>query len=92
MGSDGLFDNLYDHDIEGCLKPSVKQEKQDQKNGFSLEDPEAVAKCMAGKAYGLGKDRRYMSPFAQGAMKSGRRYIGGKEDDITVIVAQIINK
>ena len=32
-------------------------------------------------------DRRYMSPFAK---RSRGRYIGGKDDDITIIVAQII--
>ena len=31
MGTDGLFDNLYDRDIHGCLLPSVKaiKEKKD---------------------------------------------------------------
>ena len=24
MGTDGLFDNLYDKDVESCLHPSVK--------------------------------------------------------------------
>ena len=47
---------------------------------------------MANKAYILGKDRNYMSPFARGAMKCGKRYLGGKEDDITVIVTQIVRK
>ena len=97
MGTDGLFDNLYDHDIETCLRPGVKavevpkgEKKEDSL--FELVNAANVANCMAGKAYGLSKDRRYMSPFAKGAEKIGKRYIGGKEDDITVIVTQIIKK
>jgi len=86
MGTDGLFDNLFDHDIHNCLHPSVRPLK-DSKEEFELVDPEGVAKCMANKAYNLSKDRRYMSPFAQGAVKTGNRYFGGKEDDITVIVS-----
>lgn len=30
-----------------------------------------------------------MSPFAEGAAKHGYQFLGGKPDDITVIVAQI---
>ncbi len=91
MGTDGLFDNLFDNDIHACLHPSVRA-KKDQKDDFELDNPEGVAKCMANKAYNLSKDRRYMSPFAVGAKKYGHRYFGGKEDDITVIVSQIVRK
>lgn len=63
MGTDGLFDNLYDKDIQGCLEPAVKV-KEGKSDDFSLDDPEAVAKCMARKAYNLGKDNTYWSPFA----------------------------
>ena len=39
---------------------------------------------LAEKAGGL-KD--YRSPFAKNAQEQGLRYVGGKKDDITVIVA-----
>ena len=42
VGSDGLFDNLYDHDIITCLKSGLK--------GTNLEDIEKATKCMANKA------------------------------------------
>ena len=92
MGSDGLLDNLFDKDIQACLEPAVLRAKKEAPDEFELRDPEGVAKCMANKAYHYSKDRRYMSPFAQGAVKAGHRYIGGKEDDITVIVTQIVHK
>ena len=95
MGTDGLFDNLFDEDVEKCLYPYVAKaasEKQTAEQAFELKDPEAAANCMAKKAYSLSKERRYMSPFAQGALQAGKRYIGGKEDDITVIVSQIVRQ
>lgn len=90
MGTDGLFDNLYDPDIEACLKPNVvvgKKAAEVTEQVFDLVNPEETANCMAKKAYALSKDRSYVSPFADEAMKCGKRYVGGKEDDITVIVS-----
>merc|ERR1712032_526258 len=49
-----------------------------------------VADCIAKKAYHLGKNKSYDSPFAQSAKKYGKRYKGGKHDDITVTVAQVV--
>ena len=91
MATDGLIDNLYDKDVQACLEPAVKVSK-DSAEEFELEDPESVARCMSRKAYNLSKDQRYMSPFAQGAAKVGKRYGGGKQDDITVIVTGITRK
>ena len=39
-------------------------------------------------AYKLGKDEQYDSPFSKGARAVGYDDIGGKHDDISVIVAQ----
>lgn len=91
MGTDGVFDNLFDKDIEACLNPSVRPVKGSADN-FKLLEPEATAKCIGNKAYSLSKDRMYKSPFSQGALAVGKRYMGGKEDDITVIVSQIVRE
>lgn len=48
-----------------------------------------VADCIARQAYDLGKDPSYISPFAKGAAEVGKRFQGGKHDDITITVAQI---
>ena len=76
MGTDGLFDNVYDEDLEPCL----------------LQEPkvEAMAECIGRKAYGYSKDKKYESPFARGAIENRRWYMGGKADDITVVVGEII--
>jgi protein phosphatase PTC7 len=49
----------------------------------------AVADCIARKAYFLGKDQSHHSPFARSAATYGKRFLGGKHDDITVVVAQV---
>ena len=84
MGSDGLFDNLYDEDILKCVYPNLKSQ--------NLQNPNEVAVCLANNAEEKSLDKKYFSPFAKGAKQSGRYYMGGKHDDITVIVAQIKNR
>lgn len=81
MGSDGLFDNLFDQDIMNCVKMQVKIDL--------LVDPDATSKCLAVSAEIKGYDPTYESPFTIEARAHGKNHPGGKEDDITVIVAQI---
>lgn len=91
MATDGLFDNLYDKDIETCIKYSMtdkKSSKTEQADFGYLENPQFVAECLAKEAERLSMLDRYFSPFAREA----RRVFGdfeprGKPDDITVIVA-----
>jgi hypothetical protein len=47
---------------------------------------------MAQDAETLSNDKNYYSPFAQKARKSNVFYMGGKPDDISVIVAQVVVK
>lgn len=83
MGTDGLFDNVFDEDLKPCLHKEIKNT-----NGrIWLADPTAAATCIGELAYQKSKDKRYESPFSIGAKKAGKWYMGGKEDDITVIVA-----
>ncbi|KAG7370522.1 stage II sporulation protein E SpoIIE [Nitzschia inconspicua] len=95
--SDGVSDNLYPQDYHDCIDryshpvrnespPSNKQ----QHGMFEIVSHSLVADCIARQAYFLGKDKSCDSPFAQGARNVGKRYIGGKHDDITVTVAQVV--
>lgn len=75
IGTDGLFDNLYDEDLLSLL--SEKNSAQD------------LAKRISREAYSISKSQTVATPFSDSAVKAG--FIcppGGKEDDITVIVAQ----
>lgn len=85
MGSDGVWDNLFDEDIQHCVKSQLKNQK--------LLNLQHVSNCISTFAEVKGYDADYLSPFAMEARKTGRkRYsksVGGKPDDITVIVAQV---
>ena len=43
-------------------------------------------------AIARGKNKQFMSPFAERARKRGINYIGGKLDDTTVTIARITNQ
>ena len=51
MGSDGLFDNVFDPEIIKCLPTSEVE-------------PLEAATCLANKALLLSQDTKYDSPFA----------------------------
>jgi len=48
-----------------------------------------VAECLATKAEKLSYDKNYVSPFQVNAKACGRRFKGGKKDDITVVVSEV---
>lgn len=82
VGTDGLFDNVYDERIMELIKPFVR-------GSNDMEDPTVVADVIAREAEKLGADQTYLSPFAKGAREQFYDYMGGKQDDVTVAVAQI---
>ncbi|GAA0167464.1 hypothetical protein Leryth_002748 [Lithospermum erythrorhizon] len=86
MGSDGLFDNIFDSEIVSILAAHL-----------SVSD---AAKALADLAHNHSKDLGFDSPHAREARTKGielpswKRFLGmkltgGKLDDITVIVAQV---
>jgi len=80
MASDGVFDNMYDDDIEACVKPEM--------NGTDLSGLQAASNCIAQTALKLGYKTGFVSPFALHAKEHGGRYPNkGKDDDIVVIVS-----
>ena len=83
MGTDGLWDNLYDADIEKYLTAFLSNDEQ-------INKPEIIAKLIAQQAEKMSQKMEYESPFTREAKKHGLVYMGGKPDDITVVVAQII--
>lgn len=83
MGSDGLWDNLYDIKIIDLVRPFLRDVDL-------VADPELIAEVIASEAEKYSLQQNYMSPFAKGAREYYHDYMGGKPDDITVIVAQIM--
>ena len=78
MFTDGVCDNLYEEMVREIMIGSTES------------DLNLVAKRIAEKALERCADEKYFSPFSKNASETyGKRYTGGKPDDITVIVAQI---
>jgi len=87
MGSDGLFDNLFDEQIKSCVKAYHSKDSTDF-------DPQTSAVCIATYAEFVSYDEKNKGPFYKSAVEfkgedKAKKYIGGKEDDITVVVAQV---
>ena len=80
VGSDGLWDNLHRASIVELVKPFVRGDAV-------IKDPALVAQMIADEAEKYSYLQHYMSPFAESARAHQYDYIGGKPDDISVIVA-----
>lgn len=100
--SDGVSDNLSPRQYHECIAQytttmTTTTNEEDGNDGghpdtvsYMIVSYSLVADCIARQAYFLGKDQSYDSPFARGAKEAGKRYRGGKHDDITVTVAQVV--
>ena len=80
VGSDGLWDNIHRNKIVGVVEPFVRGTE-------TIKDTELVAEILAKEAEKYSYLQNYMSPFAESARAHNYDYVGGKPDDITVIVA-----
>jgi hypothetical protein len=90
--SDGVSDNMNSKEFLPCIDNYLNEDAvgDDDKMDELLISYSLVADCIARNAYVLGKDKQFDSPFAKGARKAGwGDYRGGKDDDITVTVAQV---
>ena len=79
MGSDGLFDNLFDEDLVGVAWATMKRGKS----------PTQVAEDLARRAREESLSDRE-SPFAVAAAENGLDLGGGKLDDVTVCVSYVM--
>jgi serine/threonine protein phosphatase PrpC len=85
-GSDGLFDNLYDDDVRAVAERYLEA-------GLTPEDfCEKVAKELALQAVHKAWDSDYKSPFSKRASKYGKKFVGGKLDDVSVVVAMAVGE
>lgn len=93
MASDGLFDNVFDRDIEAVARA--------HRGGADAESAEALAEALASLAREHSADPIYNSPYSQEAINqgveltwwekmTGKTIAGGKPDDITVVVAHVV--
>ncbi|XP_077290571.1 protein phosphatase PTC7 homolog [Arctopsyche grandis] len=81
VATDGVFDNVPESELISELKKAQ-----------GISDPEAlqaIANSIAWMARSLSFDGEFMSPFAENARNNGIDAIGGKPDDITVLLATV---
>jgi protein phosphatase PTC7 len=85
--SDGFFDNLWDQSILTCLKENIHLPCT------------ALSRRLAYVAQTFSLDPEWTSPFAVARSEEAKKqhskkkiYVGGKEDDITVLVCQVKKK
>jgi len=78
LGTDGLWDNLFDEDIIEVVANAPS-------------DPATIAQLIARQAHIVANDKDIISPFSKSARSNGYPLAtGGKLDDITVLVARVV--
>ncbi|XP_048572218.1 probable protein phosphatase 2C BIPP2C1 [Triticum urartu] len=76
--SDGLFDNVYDHEVADIVSKSLEADRK----------PTEIADLLAARAKEVGRSGSGRSPFSDAALAEGYLgYSGGKLDDVTVVVS-----
>lgn len=78
LGTDGLWDNLFDEDIIDVIANAPS-------------DPATIAQLIARQAHIVANDKDIISPFSKSARSNGYPLAtGGKLDDITVLCARVV--
>ncbi|KAK7412124.1 hypothetical protein VNO78_03572 [Psophocarpus tetragonolobus] len=78
--TNGLFDNLYEQEIASIVSKSLQARLA----------PQEIAELLAMRAQEVGRSTSIRSPFADAAQAMGYvGYMGGKLDDVTVIVSLV---
>lgn len=88
LGTDGLFDNLFVYEITSIIQEYMKN-TTGSKDTFvrSVANAEGISKLLTKRAYFKTKDPLSKTPFQKEYYRAkGRKYIGGKIDDITTVV------
>jgi protein phosphatase PTC7 len=84
LATDGLWDNMDNDRILSILKSCC--------DGNHIINAQKVSDILAEEAEKLSLDENYNSPFAINARKNNLRFNGGKPDDISIIITQVLDK
>ncbi|GFQ85162.1 protein phosphatase PTC7 homolog [Trichonephila clavata] len=82
LATDGLFDNLPE---------SVIVQQLSKLRDHNLDNMQKMVNSLAFQAHRLAFDANYLSPFSKRARENGINVLGGKPDDITVLLAAVTN-
>ncbi|RSH89582.1 hypothetical protein EHS25_002133 [Saitozyma podzolica] len=99
VGSDGLMDNLFDEDIldtlaefappTSTMPPTPPSSRPASTSGQPPFDPEKVSEALCRKAREVSEQTSATTPFMVRAIEEGIDFVGGKKDDISVLVGVI---
>lgn len=92
LATDGLLDNLFDEDILERVQEIVTNfnAKSDNEPESKIDLPYMISESLCRMAKATSEDPRVLtSPFQQQANEEGIYYVGGKNDDITVLTAVV---
>lgn len=97
LGTDGLFDNMKTEEVLESIADCDGKYKVAHAKGiviywYALEnvEPQVLAHRLAQTAMEFSMDENKTSPFAENANEAGFVYLGGKCDDITVVVGKVM--
>eukprot|EP00455_Lapot_gusevi_P052442 TRINITY_DN7984_c0_g1_i3.p1 TRINITY_DN7984_c0_g1~~TRINITY_DN7984_c0_g1_i3.p1 ORF type:complete len:315 (+),score=57.00 TRINITY_DN7984_c0_g1_i3:72-1016(+) len=81
--TDGLFDNIFDKQIVEIVQKIVSSQPQLDQDQCAQQ----IADLLSVEAHRVGRQTVGTSPFAVNAMRYRYRFVGGKLDDVCVVVA-----
>lgn len=83
FATDGVTDNVIPKDIENFLRDQLDDKDSEKHLGIAAE-------LFVKEVVKVSKDSNFPSAFAQELSKlTGQKYLGGKEDDITVVLVKV---
>lgn len=93
MGTDGLYDNLFDKDILKLVQNHVHAHTlpaaAHRPPRVGNLQPQLLADVLANTAKEISESKKVDTPFQRKAMREGILVEGGKPDDISVVVAVV---
>lgn len=89
LGTDGLFDNLFLHEIAEIAGVAVSPSSP---VGPAVPSaPWSIAEALTRAALDRSQDRAARTPFGEHAREAGTYHTGGKMDDITCVCAWVMD-
>ncbi|KAI8852234.1 phosphatase 2C-like domain-containing protein [Chytridium lagenaria] len=84
MGSDGIFDNVFDEEVLEIVRGVVKS------GNPAYINPQIITDALLLRARDVAEDPKTVSsPFQSRAIQEGLYYQGGKLDDVTIVAGVI---
>ncbi len=88
LATDGLSDNLWDEDILDEVA-RFQSNHSSEEGGRDMLAAGMLSEALCSRAKRVAKDGEGDTPFGRRATEEGRKWKGGKNDDISVVVAVI---